>query len=124
MRALDEVFNQIGIQGWQGYRAVRNNFHGCATGTKGNNRTEHRIIGDADHQFTAVLFHHHGLNGDAIDVGRWPQAFHVFYDFMVSRPHRRRIGQVQYHPTDIGLVGDVWRVDFHGHRKPQLLGNQ
>ncbi len=81
-----------------------------------NHRPEPAAGADADHQFVSAVSGLHRLDRKAVDHRFGGQIPHPLQHFGGGHQHFERVFQVERHAADIGLVDDVRRENFQGHR--------
>ena len=65
----------------------------------------------------------HLLHGHADDLGVGPLLLGPAGDLLERRPDLVVGGQIEHHAADVGLVGDLRRVDLQHHRIAEPLGH-
>ena len=122
--APDQVARQIVVERRQGHRAIPEGFDIDAAGAEHDHRPQHRVGGHAQQHLARVRAGRHGLDDNAVQRGIGAQALHVGQHLAEGGAHRLAARQSQAHAVDVGLVGDVRRVDLHRHREAHLLRHQ
>jgi hypothetical protein len=119
-RALHELAREHPVERRQRERGVAHCFHRDAARAEGNHRPEHGISGDADQHFARVREAQHGLHDGALDTRLRPQRAHMPQHVVERGSDHLFVLQIEPHPADVGLVGDVRRVQLEHHRKADL----
>ncbi len=95
-------------------RAVADGLDRLAATAEHDDRTERRIIGDADNQLAPICAPHHRLDQHAINVGAGRQSRGAIKHAMRRGGGGDGRHDVQDHAADIGLVRDVARMNLDG----------
>ena len=92
-------------QGWQAQGAVLEDLHEGAAKAEEEHRAELRIDAASEDQLVAIAFDH-GLDGHTPEVGGAVLLVDRRLDAGEGVPDRIRIGEVEPHAADVGLVRD------------------
>ena len=91
---------------------------------KGNHGPQHRIAGHADHDLARMWTNNHGLDHHPLQARLRTALFDQVHHLGIGTAHSGGIGQAQLHPTHIGFVANVLRIDLHDHREANLLRHE
>nr|GEU28543.1 hypothetical protein [Tanacetum cinerariifolium] len=122
--AADQALRQELVQRRQLGGAVGQQLDHGAARAKADRGAEQAVGGHADEQLAAVALAGHLLQRDAVDGGVGPQAAHGGQHVVVGVAHGGGGQHAQRHALHVGLVRNVGRIDFHGHRVAELAGDQ
>ena len=110
-RAFHHPPGQRRVERRQSQRAVLEDFDQLPAGSKEQHRPELRVDAASNDQLIPLKLDHR-LHRHSQKMFLARLLGHRNFDGPPRPPHRRRIAQVQLHPSNIGLVGDRFRIEL------------
>ena len=95
-------------------------FDGRAALAEGHQWPEHRVLDDADEKLDGAGASHHRLNQEPVEARVGTRRRDAREHCRGFLPGPVGVPEIECHPADIALVGDVGRADLERHREPDF----